>query len=101
MQNDEAKIVDAFYTGLQFGTGGIRGILGAGSNRLNIYTIRQAVKGLSIYLEKNRVNVHDRGVVVAYDSRHMSKEFAIECAKVRSEEHTSELQSRGHLVCRL
>ena len=82
MQNDEAKIVDAFYTGLQFGTGGIRGILGAGSNRLNIYTIRQAVKGLSIYLEKNRVNVHDRGVVVAYDSRHMSKEFAIECAKV-------------------
>src|SRR5690625_1449610 len=82
MQNDEAKIEDAFYTGLQFGTGGIRGILDAGSNRLNIYTIRQAVKGLSIYLEKNRVNVHDRGVVVAYDSRHMSKEFAIECAKV-------------------
>src|SRR5690625_4127440 len=82
MQSDEEKIEDAFYIGLQFGTGGIRGVLGAGSNRLNIYTIRQAVKGLSIYLEKNRVNVKDRGVVIAYDSRHMSREFAIECAKV-------------------
>lgn len=82
MVHNETEMEDAFYTGLQFGTGGIRGILGAGINRLNIYTIRQAVKGLSIYLEKNRVNVHDRGVVIAYDSRHMSREFAIECAKV-------------------
>src|SRR5690625_3533836 len=82
MQNDEEQIEDAFYTGLQFGTGGIRGILGAGSNRLNKYMVRQAVKGLSIYLEQNRVNVNDRGVVIAYDSRYMSKEFALECAKV-------------------
>jgi len=82
IENDESMLEDAFFSNLTFGTGGIRGVLGVGTNRLNIYTIRKAVKGLSIYLEQNQVNIHDRGVVIAYDSRHMSKEFAIECAKV-------------------
>lgn len=82
MEADEALLEDAFYTELTFGTGGIRGILGAGSNRLNIYTVRKAMKGLAYYLEENRVNVKDRGIVIAYDSRYQSREFAIEAAKV-------------------
>lgn len=82
MKDDEAALEDAFYTELTFGTGGIRGILGAGTNRLNIYTVRKAMKGLAYYLEKNRVNIKDRGIVIAYDSRYQSREFAIEAAKV-------------------
>lgn len=72
---------DAFYKELSFGTGGMRGVLGVGTNRMNIYTIRKAVYGLAKYLLNNSVNVKDRGVVVAYDSRYMSYEFAVEAAK--------------------
>ncbi|HLR64335.1 MAG TPA: phospho-sugar mutase [Pseudogracilibacillus sp.] len=82
MKDDAATLEDAFYTELSFGTGGIRGILGAGTNRLNIYTVRKAMKGLALYLEENSVNVKDRGIVIAYDSRHQSREFALEAAKV-------------------
>lgn len=82
LQSNQAALEDAFYEQLSFGTGGMRGILGPGTNRMNIYTVRQAVKGLAYYIENQSVNFKDRGVVIAYDSRHMSKEFALESAKV-------------------
>lgn len=82
LQQDEGQLENAFFEDLTFGTGGMRGILGPGTNRMNIYTVRKAVKGLATYLEENAVNYKDRGVVVAYDSRYMSQEFALECAKV-------------------
>lgn len=82
LKTDKTALEDAFYKELTFGTGGIRGILGVGTNRLNIYTVRKAMKGLAIYLEENRVNIKDRGIVIAYDSRYQSREFAVEAAKV-------------------
>lgn len=82
IKNDKTALEDAFYKELTFGTGGMRGVLGPGINRMNIYTIRKAVNGLANYLKINCVNVNDRGVVIAYDSRYMSKEFALETAKV-------------------
>lgn len=82
MKGDEQALEDAFHQELTFGTGGIRGILGPGTNRLNIYTVRKAINGLANYLAANGVNYKDRGVVVAYDSRYMSEEFALETAKV-------------------
>ncbi|MFC3039888.1 phospho-sugar mutase [Virgibacillus xinjiangensis] len=82
MQEDETALEDAFYQELTFGTGGMRGVLGPGTNRMNIYTVRRAVNGLANHLLANRVNVRDRGVAVAYDCRYMSKEFAVETAKV-------------------
>ncbi|ASN03997.1 phospho-sugar mutase [Virgibacillus necropolis] len=82
LRDDKKVLEDAFYKELTFGTGGMRGILGPGINRMNIYTIRKAVNGLANYLKVNCVNVNDRGVVVSYDSRYMSQEFAIETAKV-------------------
>src|SRR5699024_7478653 len=72
---------DAFYQPLSFGTAGMRGILGAGINRMNIYTIRQATEGLANLLEDYGQDAKDRGVAIAYDSRHMSPEFAMESAK--------------------
>lgn len=81
LKNKE-ELEDAFYQDLSFGTGGMRGIMGPGSNRMNIYTIRKAVTGLANYILVNSVNVKDRGVVVAYDTRYKSREFAVEAAKV-------------------
>lgn len=81
-KDNKTALEDAFYKELTFGTGGMRGVLGAGVNRMNIYTVKKAVNGLANYLLANRVNVKDRGVVVAYDSRYMSPEFALESAKV-------------------
>ncbi|MRH44030.1 phospho-sugar mutase [Aquibacillus halophilus] len=82
MANSDKELEDAFYKELTFGTGGMRGILGPGTNRLNIYTIRKAVEGLANYLEANVNDCYSRGVAVAYDCRYMSKEFAVETAKV-------------------
>ncbi|MBP1969789.1 phosphoglucomutase [Virgibacillus natechei] len=82
IKDHKVELEDAFYKELTFGTGGMRGVLGAGTNRMNIYTVRKAVNGLANYLLANRVNVKDRGVVIAYDSRYMSQEFAIEAATV-------------------
>ena len=83
INKSEKELEDMFYTTLSFGTGGMRGILGAGINRLNIYTIRRANNGLAQYLI-NTYKKEDlkRGVVIAHDNRHMSKEFAVESAKV-------------------
>ncbi|MDP2425147.1 MAG: phospho-sugar mutase [bacterium] len=79
----EHELEEMFHSSLGFGTGGMRGILGAGTNRLNVYTIRKANDGLARYLVKNyRKSELIRGVCIAYDNRKMSKEFAIESAKV-------------------
>jgi phosphoglucomutase len=82
LQHDDKALEDAFYKNLEFGTGGMRGELGAGTNRMNIYTIRKASKGLATYIESAGDTAKERGVAIAYDSRHKSKEFALEAAKV-------------------
>ncbi|QTL50581.1 phospho-sugar mutase [Priestia aryabhattai] len=77
----EREREDAFYKQLEFGTGGMRGELGAGPNRMNIYTIRKVTVGLAKYIEESGTEAKRRGVVIAYDSRHQSVEFALEVAK--------------------
>ncbi|MFY9176168.1 MAG: phospho-sugar mutase [Caldicoprobacterales bacterium] len=74
--SDENEIEDRFYKDLEFGTGGLRGIIGAGSNRVNIYTVGKATQGLANYIVKHGKEAMDRGVAIAYDSRRMSAEFA-------------------------
>ena len=82
IQNDEKEIEDRFYKNLEFGTGGLRGVIGAGTNRINKYTVRRATFGLSNYiLEKCGEEGKSKGVVIAYDSRYKSEEFCIEAAK--------------------
>ncbi len=78
IQDDEKEIEDRFYKELEFGTAGLRGVIGAGTNRMNIYTVRKATQGLANYIIK--MHGQDRGVAIAYDSRHMSPEFADEAA---------------------
>ena len=75
---DEKEIEERFYMDLEFGTAGLRGILGAGTNRMNIYTVRKATQGLANYIAS--VNGQKKGVAIAYDSRRMSPEFADEAA---------------------
>lgn len=77
---DEKEIEDRFYRELEFGTGGMRGLIGAGTNRVNKYTIRKAAQGLANYVIKQGIG--DKGVVIAYDSRHCSDMFAMETALV-------------------
>lgn len=79
-QDPELK-KDAFYKQLEFGTAGMRGILGPGVNRMNIFTIRQATEGLARFMDTQDPETKRRGVAIAYDSRHMSPEFAMEAAK--------------------
>lgn len=76
--DDEKEIEDRFYRQLEFGTGGLRGVIGAGTNRMNIYTVRQATQGLANYILAQKGQ--DKGVAIAYDSRIMSPEFAKEAA---------------------
>ena len=78
IKDDEKEIKERFYTELEFGTGGLRGIIGAGINRMNIYTVRKATQGLANYII--RAGKQDKGVAVAFDSRRMSPEFAKETA---------------------
>ena len=75
---NEAEIEDRFYKDLEFGTGGLRGVIGNGTNRMNIYTVRKATQGLANFIIKEKAA--DRGVAIAYDSRRMSPEFANEAA---------------------
>jgi len=77
----EREREDSFYKQLEFGTGGMRGELGAGPNRMNIYSIRKVTTGLAKYIQRNGSEAKRRGVVIAYDSRHQSSEFALEAAK--------------------
>lgn len=81
VRNDPKETEDRFYRGLAFGTGGLRGILGAGTNRMNVYTVGRATFGLAGYLLKHCENP---SAVIAYDSRHMSKEFAFTAANILS-----------------
>lgn len=78
VEKDEKEIEERFYMDLEFGTAGLRGIIGAGTNRMNIYVVRRATQGLANYIAK--VNKQSQGVAIAYDSRHMSPEFAREAA---------------------
>ncbi|MCR5388691.1 MAG: phospho-sugar mutase [Lachnospiraceae bacterium] len=80
MSGDEDAINDAFYRDLEFGTGGLRGVMGAGTNRMNIYVIRKATQGLSDYLKSG--NKEKYAVAIGYDSRHFSREFACAAAEV-------------------
>lgn len=79
IEGDEAEIEDRFYRSLEFGTGGLRGVRGAGTNRMNIYTVRQATQGLANYIVAH--NGQDKGVAISHDSRILSPEFAREAAK--------------------
>ncbi|MCK7529761.1 MAG: hypothetical protein MZV63_01240 [Marinilabiliales bacterium] len=76
LDNDEKGLIDAFYQDLEFGTGGLRGIMGAGTNRMNRYTLGMATQGLSNYLKKHAVNPSSIKVAIAYDSRNNSSYFA-------------------------
>lgn len=80
IKDDPKEIEDRFYKYLDFGTGGLRGLIGAGTNRMNIYTVRRASQGLADFV--NSIGAQDKGIVIAYDSRNMSPEFALEAAKV-------------------
>lgn len=79
---DEKTKEDAFYTNLEFGTAGMRGYIGAGTNRINIYVVRQATEGLAKLVESKGETAKKAGVAIAYDSRHFSPEFAFESAQV-------------------
>ena len=78
LAGNEKAIEDRFYRDLEFGTAGLRGVIGAGTNRMNLYTVRKASQGLADYIKKE--NCEEKGVAIAYDSRHMSPEFAAEAA---------------------
>ncbi|MCZ8533517.1 phospho-sugar mutase [Psychrobacillus psychrodurans] len=80
LTKDEKKMEDAFYRDLEFGTGGMRGEIGAGTNRINTYTVRKATTGLASYIKGAGAEAMERGVVIAYDSRRYSPEFAQEAA---------------------
>lgn len=82
LAGDKDALEDAFYAPLEFGTAGMRGVLGAGINRMNIYTVRQATEGLASFMDTLNDDVKKRGVAISYDSRHHSQEFAYESAKV-------------------
>lgn len=85
IKDDEKEIQDRFYKNLEFGTGGLRGIIGVGTNRINIYTVRRATLGVLNYIMKTQGEEgKQKGIVIAHDSRYMSREFCIEVAKTLS-----------------
>ncbi|MBP3891444.1 MAG: phospho-sugar mutase [Solobacterium sp.] len=79
---DEKAITDAFYTTIEFGTAGMRGLMGAGTNRINIHTIRKATAGFAEYIKENGEDAMKRGIAIGYDNRHLSREFAFDSANV-------------------
>lgn len=81
LKDDSHTLEDAFYAPLEFGTAGMRGVIGAGVNRMNAYTVRQATEGLALFMDSLGEETLKRGVAIAYDSRHKSPEFAMEAAK--------------------
>ena len=78
----EKQIEDAFYTNIEFGTAGMRGLLGVGCNRINVHTIRKANQGFANYINANGAEAAARGIAIGYDNRHMSYEFAMDSAKM-------------------
>jgi phosphoglucomutase len=81
IKEDEKQLEEAFYKNLEFGTGGMRGEIGVGTNRMNLYTVRKASAGLAAYIDGQGSEAKQRGVVIAYDSRHKSPEFCMEAAR--------------------
>lgn len=81
IKDDEKEIEDRFYRDLEFGTAGLRGVVEAGINRMNIYTVRRTSFGLANYFLKNHSDAAERGIVIAHDNRNMSKEFCLEASK--------------------
>ena len=79
---DDKEVEDRFYKNLEFGTGGLRGVMGAGTNRMNRYTVGKATLGFAHYLKAEHATECSRGVVIAYDSRNNSRDFALEAARV-------------------
>ena len=79
IDNDPNELTESFYRILEFGTGGLRGIMGVGTNRMNIYTVRQATQGLANYIVAH--GGQDKGVAISHDSRILSPEFAREAAR--------------------
>ena len=82
IEGNDDEILDRFYKNLEFGTAGLRGVLGAGTNRMNLYNVRRATKGFADYINSQDPEYAKRGVVIAYDSRRMSPEFAKAAALV-------------------
>lgn len=82
LQEDPKQVIDAFFTHLTFGTGGLRGIMGIGTNRMNVYTVRAATQGLANYMLKQPRNGKEHAIFIGYDSRHQSRLFAEESSKV-------------------
>ncbi len=82
IKDNEKEIVERFYKELEFGTGGLRGIIGAGTNRMNKYTVRKTAQGIANYIKSMGEDALERGIVIAYDSRNKSAEFALESARV-------------------
>jgi phosphoglucomutase len=80
-KGNEVELEDCFYKNLEFGTGGMRGEIGPGPNRMNTYTIRRAAEGLARFIDKEGNEAKERGVAIAFDSRHKSRQFALECAR--------------------
>jgi phosphoglucomutase len=86
IRQNEKEVEERFYKALEFGTGGLRGVLGAGTNRLNVYTVRKVTLGLANYIRRFGEEAQKRGVVIAHDPRYMSKEFTEEAALVLAHE---------------
>lgn len=84
VENDTKEVEDRFYRDLEFGTAGMRGVLGIGTNRINIYNVRQASYGVAVYVNNEGKEAAEKGVLIGYDTRIMSREFAEETAKVLS-----------------
>ncbi len=82
-----SEIKESFYKDLEFGTGGLRAILGVGTNKLNIYTVRKSTEGYANWIKKQNKSAKKRGVVIAYDNRHMAERFAFETASVLAKHH--------------
>ena len=82
---DKTELIEAFYKDLEFGTGGLRGIMGVGSNRMNIYTVGAATQGLSNYLKKNFKDLPQISVVVGHDCRNNSRLFAETSANIKTD----------------
>ena len=76
------EIDDAFYQDIAFGTAGMRGLLGPGTNRINVFTVRKATIAFAQYLLNEFKDARERGVVISHDNRYMSREFTFECANV-------------------
>ena len=84
IEGDDKEIQDRFYKNLKFGTGGMRGIMGAGTNRMNIYTVTKATQGLADYILEVGPEAAKRGVVIAHDCRNMSAEFICKLFRIKS-----------------